>query len=77
MKSGSSIIQYSQKMSHEAANQKWEIDGHGYIYCSARPDLVLDIKGAKDDDDVPVILYEKREGEAASNQQWELVPHYG
>lgn len=77
MKVGSPIIQYSQKMEQEAANQKWEIDGYGYIYCSARPDLVLDIKGAEDDDGVPVILYEKREGNAASNQRWELEQFHG
>ncbi|KAI9483829.1 MAG: ricin B lectin domain-containing protein [Benjaminiella poitrasii] len=72
MQPESSIIQYAQKASEEAANQKWEIDGEGYIFCSARPDLVLDIQGAEDEDGVQVILYNKREGDVASNQRWSL-----
>jgi hypothetical protein len=68
----SSIIQYAQKETEEAANQKWGIDEEGYIFCEARPDLVLDIQGREDEDAVPVILYERREGEVASNQRWIL-----
>lgn len=70
MESESQIIQYAQKMTEEAANQKWGIDGDGYIYCQARDDLVLDIEGGEDADGVPVILYEKRVGEVAANQRW-------
>lgn len=73
----SSIIQYAQKMSEEAANQKWEIDEDGYICCAARPDLVLDIAGREDEDGSVVILYEKREGEIASNQRWFLEEYSG
>lgn len=72
MEPESSIIQYAQKMTEEAANQKWRMDGDGYIFCEAREDLVLDIQGAEDDDGVPVILYQKREGEVAANQRWEM-----
>lgn len=77
MQPESSIIQYAQKMSEEAANQKWEIDGEGYICCSARPDLVLDIAERNDEDGAAVILYEKREGEIASNQRWYLEEYSG
>jgi hypothetical protein len=66
------IIQYAQKMTEEAANQKWVIDEEGYIYSEARPDLVLDIQGREDDDAVPIILYNRRDGEVASNQRWVL-----
>lgn len=75
MEAESSIIQYAQKGSEEAANQKWGIDEEGYIYCEARPDLVLDIEGCEDDDGVAVILYNKREGEVSSNQRWTLELH--
>lgn len=72
-----SIIQYEQKSSEEAANQKWGIDDEGYIYNQARPDLVLDIQGREDEDGIPIILYPKREGEVASNQRWNLVEFSG
>lgn len=71
------IIQYAQKMTEEAANQRWGIDGDGYIYCEAREDLVLDIQGGEDEDGVPVILYHKREGDVASNQRWSLDYYQG
>ncbi|KAI8972760.1 ricin B lectin domain-containing protein [Pilobolus umbonatus] len=72
MDSGNDIIQYSQKMTMEAANQRWDIDEDGYIACSVRPDLVLDIAGRTDEPGAAVILYERREGEVASNQRWIL-----
>jgi hypothetical protein len=50
------------------------IDHEGYIHISSNPDLVLDIRGAEDEDGAEVILYEKRTGTVAANQQWELVP---
>lgn len=73
----SSIIQYAQKQTEEAANQKWGIDEEGYIYCQARGDLVLDIQGGEDEDGVPVILYERREGYVAANQRWTLEEFQG
>ncbi|KAI7868133.1 ricin B lectin domain-containing protein [Spinellus fusiger] len=73
MNEEASICQWSQKMTEEAANQRWGMDEDGYIFCEARPDLVLDIAGARDDDGVPVILYPRREGEVANNQRWYLV----
>lgn len=77
MEPESKIIQYAQKMTEEAANQRWGIDGDGYIYCQAREDLVLDIEGAEDEDGVSVILYERREGEVSSNQRWCLEMYQG
>lgn len=74
MKVEAPIIQYSQKMTQEAANQRFQVDNEGHISIQARPDLVLDIKGGKDEDCAPVILYTKREGESAANQRWILEP---
>ncbi|KAL0082265.1 ricin B lectin domain-containing protein [Phycomyces blakesleeanus] len=68
------IIQYSQKDTQEdSANQSWLIDHEGYIHTAADPTLVLDIRGASEKDGAEVILYEKQEGEEASNQRWDLV----
>jgi hypothetical protein len=50
------------------------VDAQGYIHISSNPELVLDIRGAEDEDGAEVILYEKRNGTVAANQQWELVP---
>lgn len=77
MDPGAPIIQYEQKSSEEAANQKWGIDDEGYIYNLARPDLVLDIQGREDEDGTRIILYTKREGEVASNQRWTLEEFSG
>ncbi|KAL0079943.1 carbohydrate-binding module family 13 protein [Phycomyces blakesleeanus] len=63
-----------KEASEEADSQRWLIDPQYYIHTAADTSLVLDIRGAEDEDGAEVILYEKREGTASSNQRWNLIP---
>ncbi|KAL9549767.1 hypothetical protein MBANPS3_005055 [Mucor bainieri] len=75
VKSDVRVVQNEKATSNdeEIEKQRWLIDHEGYIHISSNPDLVLDIKGAEDENGTEVILYEKRSGTVAANQQWELV----
>lgn len=69
------IIQYDAKeVSENSQNQSWHLDPNGYIHIAANPNLVLDIKGGEDKDGAEVILYEKKQGSVAANQQWQIIP---
>ena len=58
----------------EIEKQRWLIDPEGYIHIFSDPNLVIDIRGAEDKDGAEIILYEKRGGNASSNQRWRLEP---
>ncbi|RUS14907.1 ricin B lectin domain-containing protein [Endogone sp. FLAS-F59071] len=64
------ICQYDRKWVQEANNQRWGYED-GFIYCRARPDLVLDIRGGDDSDGTEVIVYNKKY-EDNYNQKWEV-----
>ncbi|KAI8981624.1 ricin B lectin domain-containing protein [Mycotypha africana] len=70
------VIQNERAEDEEGqAKQRWQIDSQGYIHLASHPDLVVDIRGAEDEDGAEIILYEKRSGTVAANQQWEIVHH--
>ncbi|KAI9481381.1 MAG: ricin B lectin domain-containing protein [Benjaminiella poitrasii] len=76
VKSDAKLIQNEKATSDqdEIEKQRWMIDREGYIHNAADTNLVIDIRGAEDEDGAEVILYEKRSGTVATNQQWVLVP---
>ncbi|KAI8349433.1 ricin B lectin domain-containing protein [Choanephora cucurbitarum] len=76
VKSDARLIQNEKATSNndEIEKQRWLIDPEGYIHIFSDPNLVIDIRGAEDKDGAEIILYEKRGGNASSNQRWRLEP---
>lgn len=72
-----SLVQNSKASTSGAGADKpcWEIDNEGYIYLKSHPDLVVDINKQEDKDGAELILYTKRAGTVAANQQWQLEAH--
>lgn len=79
VKSDAHVVQNERVTSgkdEEIEKQRWLVDHEGYIHIASDRNLVLDIRGGEDEDGAEVILYEKRNGTASANQQWDLVPHH-